>query len=247
MDIKQQTSRLLQLTISGFGMLSTFYMVTELMYFLSFPKKIDQYVKESELMTSWALLLNMGLLSLFILQHSLLASSKVKEAFQANGFQVIYRSVYVVATSGILLYVLRHWKTTPHAIMWAFNLNYKPIFWIYASIHTVAWIIIYVGNICCDVTELLGIKQVYYSIMNLPDPNLRKSKQWQRLNSHMRHPSFLAFVLIFWLCPVMSLDRLLLAVILTTYMYVAWTPDGSDYYYQKYQFERKHFRLDHFN
>lgn len=58
---------------------------------------------DQQLIISWALLINMALLSLFIVQHSLLASSKVKEAFQANGFQVIYRSVYIIATSGILL------------------------------------------------------------------------------------------------------------------------------------------------
>ncbi|XP_056647822.1 nurim homolog [Diorhabda sublineata] len=241
-----QISRLFQLILSGFGMLTTFYMITELTYFLSVPQKLEPYLKEPELMTSWALLTNMMLLSLFILQHSLLSSSRVKEAFEASGFQVLHRSVYVMSTSGILLYLLRHWKSTPSAILWAFNLNYKPLWWLYVSIHTVAWIIIYVGNICCDVTELLGIKQVYYNIMNLPDPNLRKSKQWQRLNNHIRHPSFLAFALIFWTSPIMSFDRILLAVILTTYMYIAWNPDGSDYDYQKYQFERKHFRLDHF-
>lgn len=58
---------------------------------------------EGWIVTSWALLSNMFLLSLFILQHSLLASSIVKEAFNAYGLQPIYRSLYVITTSGILL------------------------------------------------------------------------------------------------------------------------------------------------
>ncbi|CAH1106529.1 unnamed protein product [Psylliodes chrysocephalus] len=246
MEVKETFLRILQLALCGFGMINSFYVITELMYFLSVPKKPEPFKEDQQLIISWALLINMALLSLFIVQHSLLASSKVKEAFQANGFQVIYRSVYIIATSGILLYILKHWKTTSSAVLWGFNLNYKPIWWLYISIHAVAWIIIYVGNICCDVTELLGFKQVYYNMVNLPDPNLRKSQQLQRLNNHMRHPSFLAFALIFWLTPIMSLDRILLATILTAYMYIAWNTDGSDYHYQKYQLERKHFRLDHF-
>lgn len=41
-----------------------------------------------------------------------------------------------------------------------------------------------------------------------------------------------------------SLDRFLLATILTSYMYVGWNTDESDYYYHKYQYERKHFELE---
>ncbi|CAG9824218.1 unnamed protein product [Phaedon cochleariae] len=237
-----------KILLCGFGIIATFYMVTELTCFTSTLKYHSNNVKYPEeiwLRTSRSLLQNMALLTLFIIQHSLFASQKIKEAFNDNGLQVIFRSVYVIATSGILLYLMKHWKTTHDVVLWQFNLDYRPFFWIYASIHVVAWVTIYVGNICCDVTELLGMKQVYYSIVNLPDPNSRKSVQLQRLNSHMRHPSFLAFVLIFWMYPIMSLDRLLLATIMTGYMYIAWNTDGSDYHYHKYQYDRKHHELDY--
>ncbi|KAJ8949997.1 hypothetical protein NQ318_002408 [Aromia moschata] len=275
MGIKQVILNFAKISLCSFGLIITFYMVMDFTYFLSIPAiKGVHYINRTNdpwLNTSWALLANMALLSLFILQHSLLASNEIKNAFNAYSLQVIYRSLYVITTAGILLFLTRHWKSTPDVILWEMNLNYKPIFWIYASIHTVAWLIIYIGNICTDVTELLGIKQVYYSVVNLPDPNLRKSLQLQRLTNHMRHPSFLAFVLIFWLYPVMRaklmcpvcakklppiwcvlymlryLDRLLLAVILTAYMYIAWNTDERDYYYHKSQYERKYHELERLN
>ncbi|KAG5900475.1 hypothetical protein JTB14_010887 [Gonioctena quinquepunctata] len=230
-----------------FGLISTFYMVTELTWFLSIPDYSSKtvYSEDPWLKISSSLSHNMALLTLFIVQHSLLTSRKIKDAFEVYHLQVIFRSLYVITTSGALLYLIKHWNNTPEVVFWQFNLNYRPFWWLYTGVHGMAWIIIYVGNICCDVTELLGIKQVYYSIVNLPDPNIRKSAQLQRLNSHMRHPSFLAFVLIFWLYPVMSLDRILLSSVLTLYMYIAWTPDESDYHYHKYQFNRKHHELDH--
>ncbi|KAJ8974609.1 hypothetical protein NQ317_019354 [Molorchus minor] len=243
--IKQTLLGVPKIILCLFGLITTFYMVIDFTYFLSVPKSLSiaTRAKDPWLDSSWALLNDMTLLTLFIIQHSLLASSGIKEVFNKYGLQVIYRSLYVISTSGIILFLVRNWKSTPHAILWQFNLNYRPILWLYTSIHVVAWIIIYVGNICTDVTELLGIKQVYYSIVNLPDPNYRKSHQLQRLTAHMRHPSFLAFVLIFWLCPVMSLDRLLLAIIMTSYMYLAWNTDERDYYYHKTQYERKFHEL----
>ncbi|KAJ8938458.1 hypothetical protein NQ314_011495 [Rhamnusium bicolor] len=246
MDIKQILFDIIKIVLCGFGLISTFYTVVEFTYFLSVPNHTIKLTisRDPWLNTSWALLVNMALLSLFILQHSLLASSKIKGAFTSYGLQVIYRSLYVITTSGILLFLMNHWKSTPDVLLWEYNMDYRPILWLYSSIHAVAWIIIYVGNICTDVTELLGIKQVYYSIVNLPDPNFRKSSQLQRLTAHMRHPSFLAFVLIFWLYPIMSLDRLLLAIILTSYMYIAWNTDERDYYYHKSQYERKYHELE---
>ncbi|KAJ8915846.1 hypothetical protein NQ315_004659 [Exocentrus adspersus] len=228
----------------------TFSSVIDLTYFLSVPgfnnfKVIISQEQDPWLYTSWGLLVDTALLTLFVLQHSLLASSKIKDIFNSYGLQVIYRTLYVITTSAALLVLIKYWIGTPHVILWQYNMSHRPVFLLYSCIHVVAWLIIYVGNICTDVTELLGIKQVYYSMVKLPDPNVRKSFQLQRLTKHMRHPSFLAFVLIFWVYPVMSLDRLLLATILTCYMYIAWNPDDRDYHYHKLQYERKYHELDH--
>lgn len=50
-------------------------------------------------------------------------------------------------------------------ILWEVNFNYRPIFWIHSLVHFVAWFTIYVGNICTDITELLGIKQVILPLL----------------------------------------------------------------------------------
>jgi hypothetical protein len=187
---------------------------------------------------------NMILLSLFILQHSLLAVSGVKSAIKNYGMQDLYRSFYVITTTAVLQILIRNWFNIPEVTLWKFNMNFRPFWWLYTTIHIIAWLIIYIGNICMDVNELIGIKQIYYSIINLPDPNSRKSYQLQRLNSHMRHPSFVAFLLIFWSVPIMSLDRLLLATIFTLYMFISWTTDENDYAYQYSQYIRKFHELE---
>ncbi|CAG9856367.1 unnamed protein product [Phyllotreta striolata] len=242
MEMSKPFLRICQLLLGLFGLISTLYVAVEFIYFISVPK-VQPYRKDSDVVT-WSLLVNVALLSVFYLQHSLMATSKMKDIFQAYGFEMVFRSVYSIATSGILLCLIRNWKTT-NVILWSLNLNYKPLWWLFVSAHIVAWVVIYVSNMCRDVTELLGLKQVFYSLRNLPDPNLKKSVEYQNLNNHMRHPSFSAFALLFWFTPLMSLDRMLLAVILTGYMYVTWNTTRNDYYYVKYQLERKRFSLDH--
>lgn len=98
---------------------------------------------------------------------------------------------------------MNYWQNISQVSLWNFNPMSKIIYWIIMLIHTIAWVVIYVGNICMDLNELLGIKQIYYSIKNLPDPNTYKSKELRRLYSHIRHPSFLGFLLILWIVPVM--------------------------------------------
>lgn len=118
--IGRYTFNTLQLVLCTFGLVSTFYMIIDLTYFLSVPKFVKSelssrgnnwnyiikfsgyYFLETWVVTSWALLSNMFLLSLFILQHSLLASKYVKDAFNTCGLQPIYRTLYVITTSGIL-------------------------------------------------------------------------------------------------------------------------------------------------
>lgn len=51
---------------------------------------------------SWSLLVNMSLIALFILQHSLLALPKIKNAFNSAGLQSIERSTYLILTALVL-------------------------------------------------------------------------------------------------------------------------------------------------
>lgn len=236
--------KLLKILFSACSFIIVFYIILELTYFLSFPKaEPKKETGDPWLQSSRALLRDMALLTLFIIQHSAMASEKFKNLITNLRLQDLSRSIYVTATASVLWVVIKFWQTTSLAF-WHLNFTYGPILWLFFGVHCTAWIIIYVATICTDVTELLGLKQIYYSLANLPDPNHRKSYQLKKLCRHMRHPSFVGFFLIFWFFPFMTLDRMLLATILTSYMYIAWNTDGEDYNYQKYMYERKYHELE---
>nr|CAD7396703.1 unnamed protein product [Timema poppensis] len=94
-------------------------------------------------------------------------------------------------------------------------------------------------------SDISPIYLVYYYLNGWDDPLTLKSSELQRLISHQRHPSFVSFFFIFWVHPYMSVDRLIMAVIMTLYMVCAWKVDDIDFEYQERQFQRKEIELSH--
>lgn len=125
-------------------------------------------------------------------------------------------------------------------VLWQFDVDESSVlWWTFVITHVLCWAIIYGGSIIMDLPELLGVKQAYNSLNDCLDPIAYKAVQLRNLYSHVRHPSFLGLTIILFATNVMSIDRLILAVLLTTYMYVAWNTDKNDVEYQQKQLQRK--------
>jgi len=223
------------------GFLSTFYTIVDLMFFLSNPNFGVALNKseQSDISWTWAIIMNTLLVSIFVLQHSLLAMQPVKDLFKDSGLKDIQRSIYIITTCLALELLIKNWNYTHNNMLWQFSIENHSTYWLYILAHTTSWILIYIGSICMDINELLGMKQVYYSLRGFPDPLYCKSPELRNLYVHMRHPSFIGFIVIFWFVPVMRFDRALLAAFLSLYMYIAWKTDDMDLHYQKCQISRK--------
>ena len=70
-----------------------------------------------------------------------------------------------------------------------------------------------------------------------------KSEEQQQLLSHNRHPIFLAPTVILWAVPIMSYDRLLVAVMLPLYLALTSNVDTLDRSYVSDQFTMKKLQL----
>lgn len=236
--------KLLLVFISGFGFVFAFITVRSVMSFLSIiPSSNVDAVQIRGSTTLWALTVNTSLLCLFIFQHSAMVTPFFKRALYAARLQVAERSIYVIATSFVLQCVIQYWQPIPWISLWHVDTSGTVLWTAFTLMHCCAWCIIYIGTIIMDLGEMLGIKQVYYSLRGLPDPITLKSRDLQRLYLHMRHPSFIGFCILFWIYPFMSLDRILLAGLWTLYMILAWNVDQSDYEYQCQQLRKKHSKL----
>ncbi|XP_055322246.1 nurim homolog [Sitodiplosis mosellana] len=239
------------LSIASF--VGVFYAIAKLMVFLSLPVKIPIHqVWIVNLLDDWTkletallpLTTDAILIVLFILPHSFLKSSFFKYIWDQIGLTSASRSFYNLVTSATLLLLTQKWERVPSATLWNIDVESSQVFyWVYFTVHFLAWLIIYGGSIVMDLPELTGVKQVYYDWNNLLPPLNYKSYELNVLYEHVRHPSFIGFSIILWFPNIMSLDRLLLAILWTTYMFIAWRTDARDVAYQRQQLERKKNKL----
>lgn len=245
---------LLNIALASFAFISTFYAIAKLMLFLSRPIELSTLASfvENELLDSelrrkkifFTLSLDLILIVLFIFQHSLMKANVIKTFWRKIGMEVAERSIYNIATSWCLLLLVEKWQREASFVLWNVNVANSPVlWWTFTIIHTIAWAVIYGGSLLMDFCELIGMKQVYYSLTQLNAPMSYKSPELRRILSQVRHPSFTAISTILWATNCMSLDRLALAVMWTLYMYLAWNMDPRDVQYQRHQLIKKKYEL----
>lgn len=223
----------------------TAFILCNLMYFLSNHNENKEAIaslKEDESIESvlWFLIVDVSLLSIFMLQHSLMATDFAKHLFCKLRIDYMERSIYNVASAISLHLLFNNWRTVSSVALWKVNTSSSDSLWFtFTAFHALAWTIIYCGCVMMDLGELSSIKQIYYKFSNRPSPMAMKSKGLLRFYSHMRHPSFTGFLIVLWIHPYMTLDRLFLASILTIYMASMWTIDKEDCDYHANLVKRK--------
>ncbi|CAB1321121.1 unnamed protein product [Coregonus sp. 'balchen'] len=188
-----------------------------------------------------SVVVDLGLLGLFTVQHSLLAWAPVKQACQSV-LGVLNRAMYCSTTALALQILMHYWQPVTDApCLWSVrNAPWNTWFPLLCfTLHFLCWSIICSILLIFDYPELLGIKQVYYECLGLGDPLALKSPRAQRLFAHLRHPVCVELAVVLWLLPALPLDRLLLAGSLSAYLALAHSLDTQDCAYLSVQLHSK--------
>jgi protein-S-isoprenylcysteine O-methyltransferase Ste14 len=176
------------------------------------PKSID--VGRTSNVTE-ATLINLLLLGLFAIQHSVMARPAFKRWIVKFIPAACQRSTYVLLSSLILLLLFWQWRPIPTPIWQASGVAA----WLLTGIHWLGWLIAFASTHMIDHFDLFGLRQAFATWRGAEMPN--QSFRTPLLYKIVRHPLMLGFLLAFWATPEMTAGHLLFALANTAYILVA--------------------------
>jgi methanethiol S-methyltransferase len=165
---------------------------------------------------SQALLINVLLLALFAVQHSVMARPAFKRWWTRFVPQPVERSTYVLLASLILALIFWQWQPMPDVVWSIENIAGRYIFW---TLYLLGWVTVLVGTFLINHFDLFGLRQVYLYQRGMPYTELGFRTPF--LYKIVRHPIMLGFIIAFWATPHMTVGHLLFAAVTTAYILIA--------------------------
>jgi protein-S-isoprenylcysteine O-methyltransferase Ste14 len=163
-----------------------------------------------------ALAINLALLGVFAVQHSVMARQGFKRWWTRFVPPSIERSTYVWLASAALLLLYWQWRTMPTVIWDVRQPAGRVVVW---ALFWLGWAIVFASTFMINHFELFGLRQIYLAWRGQPYTDLGfRSHLLYRL---VRHPLMLGFLIAFWSAPTMTAGHLLFSVGTTGYILIA--------------------------
>lgn len=162
-----------------------------------------------------AILVNLLLMSVFAIQHSVMARRQFKEWWTRIVPKSIERSTYVLFATLALALLCWQWRPMP-AVVW--QIDNPELAKAIMGISHIGWFIVLTSTFLINHFELFGLHQVANNMTGRPMPSPRfRSPLYYKF---VRHPIYLGFIIAFWAAPVMTVGHLLFAAVTTAYIFI---------------------------
>ena len=170
-----------------------------------------------------ALAVNVLLMSLFAVQHSVMARRQFKEWWTQFVPATVERSTYVLLASCALILLFWQWRPIP-AVVWEVADPKLAMTIIGGSL--VGWLLVLASTFMINHFELFGVHQVVNNLSGRPvvAPHFKTPALYKLV----RHPIYLGFIIAFWVAPVMTVGHLLFAAVTTAYIFVGIALEEHD-------------------
>ena len=213
-----QGSRTTKFIAFLYGLVAYFAFFGTILYAIGFvmglvvPKTIDTGAASS---TTQAVVVDLLLMSLFAVQHSVMARRQFKDWWTQYVPKSVERSTYVLFASLALILLFWQWRPMP-AVVWA--IADPDIAVTIATLSFGGWVIVFTSTFLINHFELFGLHQVANNLVGreMPAPRFRTPLYYK----FVRHPIYLGFIIAFWAAPTMTVGHLLFAAVTTAYIFV---------------------------
>jgi methanethiol S-methyltransferase len=163
-----------------------------------------------------ALLIDVGLLLAFAVQHSGMARPAFKNWWKRIVPEAAERSTYVLVSSLAMVALFRYWQPIG-GVVWSAPAGLARTSII--GLYLFGWALLLYTTFLIDHFDLFGLKQVWRRFGERPyrAPVFRTPSLYKLV----RHPLYIGWLTIFWAAPTMTVAHLVFAVITTVYILIA--------------------------
>lgn len=184
------------------------------------PKTMDSGAVGS---VGTALAIDLALLALFAVQHSVMARPAFKRAWTRIVPEPIERSTYVLFSSVALILLFWLWQPIGGVVWDAQSAAGRALLY---GIGALGWITVLVSTFLINHFDLFGLRQVWLYLLGRPYTHLTFGTPGPY--RVVRHPLYVGWLLAFWGAPTMTVTHLVFALVTTGYILTAIPLEEAD-------------------
>lgn len=198
-----------------YGVVSYFAFFGTFMYFIGFVGNLTPVAIDSPRtgQLGMALLVNLGLVLLFGIQHTIMARKPFKAWITRHIPEAAERPTFVLAATILLALMMWQWQPLG-GVVW--NVATPAIRTALYAVFGFGWVLLLGASFTINHFDLFGLRQAWFGFTGKQYVPVQFRNPW--LYRQVRHPLYLGFFLGLWAAPTMTVTHLVLAAGLSAYI-----------------------------